>query len=187
MLAQLERRCATEIVSGSITAWSEGYASFLRNEAAHPSPDAVTADFAVLNSIPELEPLFDSFAERLAPPGWGVVSILNPLHWLKLKRPEWWLRGMWRRDNSPVYSTHPYPTYLHFESAVLSAARRFRLVGRANSGRLVRYDAASPANPPRLWWGRDDSTRARMEHALWQTPAHRLLGHFVFLVLRRDP
>ena len=56
------------------------------------SPSAVTANFAVLNSIRDLPPLFEMFAERLAPPGLVMVSILNPLHWTKLKEPHWWLQ-----------------------------------------------------------------------------------------------
>lgn len=187
MVAQLEQRCKAEIASGKITAWSEGYPSFLMHFPQSAPPSAVVSDFAVLNSIRELEPLFDTFARHLAPPGWMIVSILNPLHWLKLKTPRWWLKALRDRDGSPVYTSQPYVTYMHFEPALLRAARQFHLVGRANSGRFVRYDSLTPANESRSWWGQADSNRKRLERALWRTPAYRMLGHFVFLVLRRDP
>jgi SAM-dependent methyltransferase len=187
MVAQLEQRCKAEIASGKITAWSEGYPSFLAHFPQSPAVSAVVADFAVLNSIGELEPLFDTFARRLAPPGWIVVSVLNPLHWSKLKTPRWWLKALWDRNGSPVYTTQPYVTYLHFMPALLRAARQFHLVGRANAGRCVRYDATMPGSEPRLWWGQTDSNRKAAVRAVWRTPAYRMLGHFVFLVLRRDP
>jgi SAM-dependent methyltransferase len=187
MVAQLERRCSAEIAAGKITAWSESYPSFLTHFPAAPDPVAVVADFAVLNSIGELEPLFETFARRLAPPGWVIVSILNPLHWSKLKTPRWWLRALLDRNGSPVYATRPYTTYMHFAPAVLRAARQFHLVGRANAGRFARYVAAPPGNPTSSWWGQDQSNPKRLELALWRTPAYKMLGHFLFLVLRRDP
>jgi hypothetical protein len=66
---------------------------------------------------------------------------------------------------------------------VLQAARGFDLVGRANAGAVVRYDAAAR----RSWWGQADSLKGQLSRVLWRTPAFRLLGHFLFLVLRRDP
>jgi SAM-dependent methyltransferase len=172
MLAQLARRCQAEIVSGAITPCSVGYSSFLDRFPQWPAPEAVVSNFGVLNSIPDLAQLFDTFAQRLAPPGWMIVSILNPIHWKELKTSRWW-RG------SHIYATLPYTTYSHSVSAVRRAARSFQLVGRANAGALVRYDGAGQ----RLGWGE----AGRLRRAIWRTPAHRLLGHFVFLVFRRDP
>lgn len=187
MVEQVKQRCKVEIASGAVTAWSEAYPSFLMHLSQWPAPSAAVADFAVLNSIGELAPLFDTFARCLAPPGWVIVSILNPLHWAKLKKPDWWVKGLRDRDGSPVFTTQPYVTYMHFVPALLRAAPGFQLVGRANSGRFVRYDAIVPAKGPRFWWGHIDSNRKLLERALWQTPLYRVLGHFVFLVLRRDP
>ncbi len=186
MVAQLEQRCAAEIASGQIKAWSEPYPSFLARFPLTPAPSAVVADFAVLNSIQDLEPLFQTFAQYLAPPGWVICSLLNPLHWLKLKTPGWWVKALWERNGSPVYAADPYTTYMHFEPALLRSARQFHLVGRGNSGMFVRYDAGPPGRRIRAWWGAADSSRRRVEHMLWRTPAHRMLGHFVFLVLRRE-
>ena len=173
MLAQLERRCEAEIASGEISTCSVGYSSFLDRFPQWPAPQAVVSNFGVLNSIPDLGPLFNTLAQHLAPPGWIIVSILNPIHWKELKTPRF-------RSGSHIYATEPYTTYLHSVPAVLRAAGAFHLVGRANAGALVRYDGAGQ----RLWWG---ETASRLRRAIWRTPAHRLMGHFVFLVFRRDP
>jgi SAM-dependent methyltransferase len=186
MVAELEQRCRAEISAGQITAWSESYPSFLTHLPQSPAPSAVAANFAVLNSIGELGPLFEAFARHLAPPGWVIVSILNPLHWSKLKTPRWWLKGLLERNGSPVYATRPYVTYMHFAHSVLGAARQFHLVGRANSGRFARYEAM-PGSGPSSRWEQDGSNGRRLELALWRSPAYKMLGHFVFLVLRRDP
>jgi SAM-dependent methyltransferase len=186
MMAQLESRCADEIASGNIIPFSMDYSSFLDRFPRGRAPDAVVANFAVLNLIQDLEPLFDTLARHLAPPGWIIVSILNPVHWSKLKMPRRWRNVLRAPSAPPIYMTEPYTSYLHLVPALLRAAHRFQLVGRANAGKCVRYDAVMPNNEVRLW----EQTGSHMnpfERALWQTAAHRLLGHFVFLVLRRDP
>jgi len=180
MLAKLEHRCQSEIASGAISPCSVGYSSFLDCFPQAPAPQAVVSNFGVLNSIPDLASLFDTFAQRLAPPGWMIVSILNPIHWKELKTFRLKTFRWWRSGHPHIYATEPYTTYLHFVPAVRRAARAFQLVGRANAGALVRYDAAAQ----RMWWG---ETTGRLRRVIWRTPAHRLLGHFVFLVFRRDP
>jgi SAM-dependent methyltransferase len=186
MMEQLKVRCRTQISSGAVTTCAAGYPSFLDGLPACAAPDAVVSNFAVLNSIRDLSPLFETFARQLRPPGWIIVSVLNPLHWAKVKMPGWW-HDAWRSPTGPrLFSTQPYATYLHFVPAVLRAASRFHLVGRANAGLFVRYDAVRPAGGPRLWWGHADSSKNQTARVLWRTPAFRLLGHFLFLVLRRD-
>ena len=185
MLAQLQLRCKTEVGSGQIIAWSEAYPSFLDHFPQSPAPCAVAANFAVLNSIRELAPLFETFARNLAPPGWMILSILNPLHWAKLKKSGWWLRSWDQHGGSPVYTVEPYATYMHFVPHLLHAAPQFHLVGSAICGGFVRYKSTMPEDE-RSWWELADSKRKRMQRILWRTPAYRLLGQFVFLVLRRD-
>jgi SAM-dependent methyltransferase len=186
MIGQLKLRCQARIAAGEITPQTMEYPKFLGRFERWAAPHAVTANFAVLNSIRDPAPLFELFARRLAPPGWIFASILNPLHWSKVRMPAWW-RGF--RHSPLLYANDPYPSYLHFVPALVKAARGFQLVGRANAGAFVRYEALPGKAMPkdrRLWWEPESAAKPRAR-ALWGTPLHRLLGHFVFLVWRRDP
>ena len=185
MMAQLERRCGAEIASGSVIAESMDYGLFADQLARWPAPHAAVANFAVFNLIADPEHLFDTFARYLAPPGWVVISILNPLHWSKVTTASWWRNTLWQQSGPRAYVTEPYRAYLHFEHSVLRAARRFRLVGRANAGKRVRFDPVHDGDGRRMWWG--DAKLSPLERVMWQSAAYRLLGHFTFLVLRRDP
>ena len=194
MVAQLEIRCQQEILAGAVTAGAVDYPAFIDNFLEWPAPAAVVSNFAVLNSLRDLAPLFAAFAKRLSPPGWVIVSLLNPLHWGKVKMRGWW-QDAWRRPTGPrLFSLQPYATYLHFVTEILRSAEDFHLVGRANAGRFVRYDDAPGRgamerlhHARRTWWGRSDSVRSAFARLLWQTPAYPFVGHFLFLVLRRDP
>lgn len=183
MMAGLERRCAARIAAGEVIPYFMDYRRFLDNFPQWPAPHAVVSNFAVLNLIADLEPLFDSFARHLAPPGWVIFSVLNPIHWSKVRMPEWWRGLLKTRGGSRVFSTQPHTSYLHFLPGLLRAAPQFHMVGRANAGKLVRYDSTIPSRE-RHWWGQ---TGVRpVDRALWHSPAYKLLGHFLFLVLRRD-
>jgi SAM-dependent methyltransferase len=185
MVAELERRCGNEIAAGKVLPCARDYSAFLRKWPEWPKPHAVVANFAVLNSIGNLPPLFDALAERLAPPGWFIGSILNPIHWTKLKEPRLWLRRLRARDRAWVYLTEPYLSYLHCVDNLRRASRQFQLAGRANAGGLVRYDELLPIQK-QLWLGKEHSRAGRWARFVWSTPVHKILGHFVFLVLRRD-
>jgi SAM-dependent methyltransferase len=170
MLARFRNRCSAEISAGRITACDE-------LASAGEAPHAIVSNFAVLNLIRDPEPLFESFARRLAAPGWLILSVLNPIHWALISKPAWW-------RNAPPRPHSIKPTsYLHRIPALLRGAQQFRLIGRANSGGIARFDAPGE---PTTWWGGEQEPSA-LRRMLWHTPAHRLLGHFVFLVLRRDP
>jgi hypothetical protein len=97
----------------------------------------------------------------------------------------WWRNALPRPTGPRLYVTQPYASYLHFVPALLRAAPGFRLVGRAQAGTLVRYHEA--ARPRELsWWPPEGLAAAGWKRHLWQTSACKLLGHFLFLVLRRD-
>ena len=177
MVAQLEKRCPAELADGRIRACSIPYPAFPGGLPDWPAPHAITANFAVLNSIRYLEPLFGSFAGLLEPRGWLIVSVLNPLHWSKVKMPGWWRNALPRPTAPRLYMTQPYASYLHFIPSIRRAARGFELVGRAQAGRVVRYDEEGGKTS---WWPAEGSPEL-----LWRTVARRLAGHFVFLVLRR--
>jgi SAM-dependent methyltransferase len=187
MVAQLEHRCEAEIASQKITPWSEEYPSFLDHFLQLPTPHAVVANFAVLNSIGNLKPLFDTLARNLVAPGWIIISILNPIHWSKIRMLRWWLNLFSNPGTLLAFTTQPSICYLHFISRLVRAARPFHLVGRGNAGALVRYDSVARGDEKRLWWIHSESNKNRLTSALWRTFAYKLLGHFVFLVLRRDP
>ena len=185
MVAQLEQRCPSEIAGGQIRTCAVAYPSFPTGLPAWPAPQAIVANFAVLNSIRDLQPLFGHFARLLAPGGWVMVSLLNPFHWSKVRMAAWWRNALPRPTGPRLYVTQPYASYLHFVPALLRAAPGFRLVGRAQAGTLVRYHEA--ARPRELsWWPPEGLAAAGWKRHLWQTSACKLLGHFLFLVLRRD-
>jgi len=186
MIAQLRQRCQTHIESGQITPYSMDYPSFFESFPKWPSPSAVSTNFAVLNSIRDVGSLFDVFARRLSPPGWLIASVLNPIHWSKVKTPQWWRSTLNSPRGPRILTTQPYISYLHPVASLRSAAGKFHLVGRGNVGSLVRYDDLTPGGRS-SWWEPISSTTKGPERALWHTLAHRLLGHFVFLVWRRDP
>lgn len=187
MVAQLKERCRSMIDAGNVAASAGGYASFIRDFPFTQRPQAVVSNFAVLNVIHELEPLFDRFATVLNPPGWMILSVWNPIQWTRLGSPRWWGSALRQTGESPVYGTHPYMSYLHFVPAVLKAARRFHLVGRANAGSFVRYEASAKGNAQHLWWEEPSMRARRLRRLIWQTDAYKLLGYFVFLVMRLDP
>ena len=185
MVAELERWCRNEIAAGAILPYSMGYSAFLKQWPKWPAPSAAVANFAVLNSIRDPEPLFEKFAQCLAPPGWVIVSILNPVHRTKLRAPRWWLNALRARGGPAVYLTRPYASYLHFVRSLVISARRFRLMGRANAGNLVRYDEFLPEDT-QLWWGKEALGPGQGRRLYGARRHTRLLGHFVFLVFRRD-
>ena len=178
MITQLRHRCQAEIAAGSIAPYSMSYPAFLENLARWPVPDAVTANFAVLNSLSDLHPFLEAIGGHLARGGCFFASLLNPLHWSKIRTAGWW-RDVVRAPHGPrLHATAPYATYLHFIPETLRTARHFRLIGRANAGAHVRYD--EPGEGPLFWRGETSAP-----NLLWHTPVSKLLGHFVFLVLRR--
>jgi SAM-dependent methyltransferase len=186
MMARLSERCHSEIESGDITTCSDGYSSFLNEFPWSGAPGAVVSNFAVLNLIPDLEPLFETFARHLAPPGWVIVNILNPMHWTRLRTSAWWRMALRNGGQARVNLTRPYVSYLHFANDLLRAAPQFHLVGRANAGAYVRYDAVAPGTPRTVWWSDAQSDDRRLRRLAWHSAAHTMLGHFMFLVLRRD-
>jgi len=172
MVGQLERRCAAEIASGQVQSCAFDYGRFPASLPAWPAPQAIVANFAVLNSIRDVAALFASFSRLLPPAGVVIVSVLNPIHWSKVRMSAWWTNALPHPRGPRLIARQPCETYLHFVPALRQAAPDFELVGRANAGAQVRFD------------GRD-SRRWNAGGLLWATPAYKLLGHFVFLVWRR--
>jgi hypothetical protein len=116
-----------------------------------------------------------------------IISILNPVHWTRLRTSHGWSSAFRDSGEAPLTLTVPYTSYLHSVRELLRAAHQFRLVGRANAGAFVRYDVVAPGKSPSLWWSDAGSHDRPLRRLAWHTPAHKMLGRFVFLVLRRDP
>ena len=185
MISILKQRASAEVASGAIMPFSMENAAFLKEIPKWPRFTAVVANFAVLNLIRCPRHLFRTFAEELLPPGWLILCILNAIHWPKIAERGWWRAALADPGGPRLFLSQPYSTYLHFESDLLRSARDFRLVARATAGNLVRGDILAPQSLG-LWWEEEGIHVGPLSRLLWKTPAHRLLGQFTFLVLRRD-
>ena len=93
MLHRLRQRCHAEIRGGRVAVLEGSYEDFLTRPRLPERPVAVTANFAVLNLIEELPPLFTLFARHMPPTGLLIASVLNPL-FLSDVRYRWWWRGL---------------------------------------------------------------------------------------------
>lgn len=92
MCEYFTRYCAAEIAAGSVRLHTGSYADFLRS-AGMPDRngvDLITANFAPLNLVAELPPLFAKFAAMLNTDGNLLVSVLNPFFHELLKSRRWW-------------------------------------------------------------------------------------------------
>ena len=82
MCASFRRNCAPGVARGEI--------HLVALDTPLPPVDLVTANFAPLNLVPEPAALFGKFHAMLAPGGWLLLSVLNPLHFGDLRYAWWW-------------------------------------------------------------------------------------------------
>jgi SAM-dependent methyltransferase len=94
MVDVLRRRCATEIAAGSVTPIVGDLGRL--DHALQPitGVDAVAANFAALNHVADLEPVFAVLASHLRPGGVLVANLLNPLQRTDVRH-RWWFKRMW--------------------------------------------------------------------------------------------
>jgi SAM-dependent methyltransferase len=186
MMARLRDRCRAGIDAGRIETRVAPFSRFEGILSQWPPPNALVANFAVLNMIEKPQRLFEMFASQAAAPSWLIVSIVNPTHWRYLKRVRWWLDHLaYRRGRSRIPLTLAYRTFAHFPSDIVAAACDFELIGIADAGTFVRYSSCSPKGVPDLWWGPADGGWTAMRRLLWARSFTRLFGTFVFMVMRR--
>lgn len=125
MVDVLRARCSSEIARGSvipIVGDLEALEDALRR---HAPIDAVAANFAALNHVPDLEPVFGVLAPHLRAGGVLVASLLNPLQRTDVRR-RWWFKRMWInlwRDTVVVRGE--VVTYRHQVRALRRMARRW--------------------------------------------------------------
>lgn len=95
--------CRDLIEAGRVTFAGAAYADFLARAAgADPPADLVTANFAPLNLIDNLQELFAKFHALTAPNGRVLASVLNPYFVGDLKYGWWW------RNLPPLLRTGRY-------------------------------------------------------------------------------
>lgn len=84
--------CQVQIRSGCIHLHRGSFPDFLTGRVASPAApfDLVTANFAPLNLIGELEPTFARFARLTGPNGAVLASVLNPWFVGDLRYGWWW-------------------------------------------------------------------------------------------------
>lgn len=181
MVEELRRKCAAEIAADRVRPFSTDYAPFPNALRSHPELDAVASDFAVLNHIQVLPPLFEVFARQMTPSGVVVASVLNPFFWQDIIHSQWWrpcLRGLRTGYVSCVgdYVSH----YRHLVSRIARAARpHFRLIRQASVGAFLRYDIGEHI------WGEPRSLAEKIEARGWGAFPVRHLGKYLFLVFQR--
>jgi SAM-dependent methyltransferase len=142
MMAELERKCSREIVTGQIIPLYADYDRFPDVLQREERPQAVVSNFAALNHVRELQPLFSIFAAHLEPPGQIIASVLNPLFWQDLIHPWWWrplARGIRTGHISCVWEE--VSSYRHFMGPIARAARpHFVKIGQAGVGTFPRFE-----------------------------------------------
>lgn len=184
MLERLRTRCALEIARGAVVPVTAPFTDFAAAIARHPRPDAVLANFGVLNALARPHEFFDVVAPLLAPGAALVVSVLNPFFWKDMRR-LWWWAALARSASAGAIVTHGdgIDTYRHFMGSLARAARpAFRLASRASVGALVRRAGGGGGT---LDWDAPRSLAERLEARFWKAFPLRSAGHFVFLVFRR--
>jgi SAM-dependent methyltransferase len=92
MCAYFTEYCAELIALGQVTLHPASFAQFLANPPRAPasSVDLVTANFAPLNLVQDLEEVFAAFAALTHPGAHVLASVLGPYHLRDLKYGWWW-------------------------------------------------------------------------------------------------
>ncbi len=180
MIDRLRERCTAAVMEGRIDAWSDTYASFAEGLGKHGRFHGVTANFAVVNHLPDVESWFDVLAGHLEPGASVIISALNPCHGPALFRSPFWKRvvryggelGCPFDSGGPPHERY-WPWRLH------RLARGFRFASHAGAGALIGYESEP------LDWAHPRSVRERLEHLSWQSWPAWLFGRFAFTELRR--
>ena len=144
MVAVLRERCATEIAKDCIRPIA-GDLELLVEELERAAPVAtIAANFAVLNHVRDLRPLFGALAPYLVRDGVIVAIVLNPFYWRDMTH-GWWWRGMPRSLwTGAIKVSGQVTTYRHYLRTVRRmASPHFELVEQKGASSVV--NARSPA------------------------------------------
>jgi SAM-dependent methyltransferase len=182
MMAELERRCAKEIAAGLVVPICTTYDRFPEALERAPRPQAVVSNFAVLNHIQNLGPLFSMLAESMEPRSPMIFSVLNPFFWRDIADPWWWL-PLAQSVRTGVVSCvwNEVSSYRHSMASIARATRpHFVKVGQAAVGTFLRYES------DRCVWKEPLSLTERLDASLWRSFPVRYLGKFIFLIFQSN-
>ena len=129
MLERLQERCATPIAAGRVVAVAGDIDDLYRALAAFGSVQAVVANFAVLNLLPDLSAFRELVINRLPAVQAIILGVQNPFYLPDL-RAGWWWRGMWkgRRTGEIVCDASRLTTRRYYIGTLAAAlAPAFRL------------------------------------------------------------
>jgi SAM-dependent methyltransferase len=179
MIERLRVTCADSIARNEIEVWNAPYESFLSTLGARGSIDAVAANFAVINLLPDINSWFAVLARHLPVGGAVFVSALNPLSLAEIRG----ARSLFNALRYTFAAGIPVADaksehFKYWPRSIRRAAVGYQLVSSASPGTFVRYDRG-----PRDW-RHPTSFGERIEQRLWQARPWSYLGRFVFLELR---
>jgi SAM-dependent methyltransferase len=181
MMSELKRKCARHIDAGRIVPLNADYDDFPEVLRHYDRPHAVVSNFAALNHLQDLGPLFSVMAAHLQPHGVVIANVLNPLFWQHIIDPWWWkpiLRGTQTGYISCVWEKASI--YRHFMGPIARAASpHFVKVGQAGLGTFLRFESGSHD------WTRPRSLTEWLDARLYRSFPVRYLGKFIFLTFRR--
>jgi SAM-dependent methyltransferase len=124
MIAGVRSSCAREIDAGSVIPWHAEYPRFLEELPVRYQPAAVVSNFAAVNHILDLRPLFATLARVLPPRSPVLAAVLNPFFIPDMTHRWWWgalLRGFPRRRVQ--FRGSSVNTFRHYPSVFRDAAR----------------------------------------------------------------
>jgi SAM-dependent methyltransferase len=181
MQRQARRACASEIAQGRVQTLSIDYETFLATLEQQPRPQAVVANFAVFNLLPNLRPLFARLASHLAPPAWVIVSLLNPWFWKeqlpRLRRAKSRIHSLPHIEGRRIISP---PLYRYLPTEIIQAASpSFVLTKQAGLGAFIHYGRGHYV------WGQPRSLAEWLEYRCCELFPLTRLGKYLFLTLRR--
>ena len=170
--------CREFIEAGAITLSCRGYQDFLACDTPgiDGGADLVTSNFAPLNLIDDLRPLFAKFHRITSPGGKILASVLSPYFLGDLKYAWWWrnLPRLWRDGHYSVQGTQAAIVRRQLANYAAQSAPYFRL-RRAFRG--------LPASAPRDVAGLDVSAGVPPSAALRLSTCQYMFLQFE----RRDP
>jgi SAM-dependent methyltransferase len=113
MIDCVRRKCEREIAAGAIIPLTGAIDRLDAQLARVGALGAIAANFAVLNHVRDLRPLFRLFARHVVPGGIVVASVLNPFYWRDMTRGWWWTSACRSLGTGAIRFAGDVVTYRH--------------------------------------------------------------------------